>query len=64
MDGAMTVFGFGREFTCCRAYLTASPARFTIGLAPNGSFDRVRRRIESAYRELQVSAGPVENRAQ
>lgn len=48
MDGNMTVFGFGREFTCCGRYLTETPARFTIGVVPNGSFDRVAGAISQA----------------
>lgn len=46
MDGSMTVFGFGREYRCCRQFLTGE-RQFTIGLVPNGSFDSVRRRIET-----------------
>jgi hypothetical protein len=45
MDGAMAVFGFGRELTCCGKYLTAAPARFTIGLVENGGYDAVARAI-------------------
>jgi hypothetical protein len=30
MDGAMTVFGFGREHRCCGKYLTGTPATFVV----------------------------------
>jgi len=50
MDGAMTVFGFGRELTCCGKYLTAVPSRFTIGIVGNEGFDAIARSIESASR--------------
>jgi len=32
MDGAMTVFGFGREYRCCGKFLRTAPARFTVKL--------------------------------
>jgi hypothetical protein len=62
MDGAMTVFGFGRQYRCCGQYLTAAPAQFTVGLAPNGSYDEVARRIESAWRGVSVTVGAAERR--
>jgi hypothetical protein len=62
MEGNMTVFGFGRQYRCCGQYLAETPARFTTGLTQNGSFDTVRRRIESAYRDLAISTGNVEHR--
>ena len=61
MDGNMTVFGFGRMFTCCKTYLTASQAQLTIGLTASGSFDRVSKAIESAYRQSNVSVGSMES---
>ncbi|HWR51799.1 MAG TPA: hypothetical protein VN428_11870 [Bryobacteraceae bacterium] len=62
MDGSMTVFGFGREYTCCGRYLESAPARFTIGFAPNAGFNAVARVIESSWRDMQVEVGPVEKR--
>jgi hypothetical protein len=50
MDGNMTVFGFGRELSCCGKYLTAVPARFTIGIVQDRGFDAVARSIEAAAR--------------
>jgi hypothetical protein len=48
MDGNMTVFGFGRELTCCGRYLDAAPARFTIGITEDRGFDAIGRVIRSA----------------
>ena len=48
MDGSMTVFGFGRELSCCGKYLTAAPARFTIGIVEDRGFDHVARTIQAA----------------
>ncbi len=48
MDRNMTVFGFGRELTCCRQFLTAVPAKFSIGIAENTGFDALSRLIRSA----------------
>jgi hypothetical protein len=62
MDGSMTVFGFGREYTCCGRYLESAPARFTIGFAPNAGFNAVARTIESSWRAMPVEVGPVEKR--
>jgi hypothetical protein len=62
MDGNMTVFGFGREYTCCGRYLESAPARFTIGFAPNAGFNAVARTIESSWRDMPVEVGPVEKR--
>ncbi len=32
VDGAMQMFAFGKQFPCCDAYLTNTPARFSFGL--------------------------------
>ncbi len=45
MDGNMTVFGFGRELSCCGMYLTEAPARYTIGIAEDRGFDAIARVI-------------------
>jgi len=64
MDGNMTVWGFGRQHRCCGRYLTA-PARFTVGFADlsqdaAGSFDEIRRAVETVMAEDKVEVGPVE----
>lgn len=48
MDGQMTVFGFGRELSCCGRYLHDAPARFTIGITEDRGFDAVERAIAAA----------------
>jgi hypothetical protein len=53
MDGNMTVFGFGRELTCCGKYFDAAPARFTIGITENRGFDAIGRVIRSALTDAQ-----------
>jgi hypothetical protein len=60
MEGNMTVFGFGREYRCCRQYLDG-PAEFTVGFAESTTFEDVARAIDSAYRPVRVTAGPVES---
>ena len=62
MNNEMTVFGFGRGFTCCRQYFNTSPARFTIGLLPATDTDTARKRIESLTREMTVRQSRVETR--
>ncbi len=54
MEGAMTVFGFGRQFRCCAQSLNRTPARFTIGFASSADHGTVRRVIEGAYRDLKI----------
>lgn len=46
MDGNMTVFGFGRELTCCGKFL-AGTAHFTIGIVENRGFDFIARAVEA-----------------
>ncbi len=48
MDGNMTVFGFGRELSCCGKYLTGTPAQYTIGITENRGFDAIARVVEAA----------------
>ncbi len=55
MQGSMTVFGFGRQFTCCKQYLTAAPARFTFGFAETAAFEPVKAVIENASRDVNVT---------
>jgi hypothetical protein len=62
MDNSMTVFGFGRQFTCCGMYLESAPAQFTIGFAPNTGFNTIARTIESSWRNLKVEVGAIEKR--
>lgn len=62
MQDNMTVFGFGRQFHCCRQFLNAAPARFSIGLIPASDTGTARRRIESVMHELKVNKSPVEAR--
>jgi hypothetical protein len=62
MDGNMTVFGFGREYRCCRQFLNWSPARFTVALLEGGAFEDVSAAVDSAYRELLVRVSDLEMR--
>jgi hypothetical protein len=60
MQDNMTVFGFGRQFTCCRQFLNAAPARFSIGFIPASDMDAARQRIESLTRVWNVRQTAVE----
>ncbi len=62
MEGNMTVFGFGRKYRCCERYLTAAPARFTVGFSERTEFDEVKLDIESAYRNPVARVGRLEQR--
>jgi hypothetical protein len=62
MDGNMTVFGFGREFRCCRQYLDWPAATFTIGFAEGTDYDSIAFAVDSAWRPLRVRVGEVERR--
>ncbi len=62
MEGNMTVFGFGRQHRCCERYLTAAPARFTVGFSERAEFKEVKQEIESAYREPVARVGRPEQR--
>lgn len=63
MEGNMTVFGFGRRYGSLERFMEQAPAHFTIGFAEDGAFAVARRAIDSAFRDLEVSAGPIEARA-
>jgi hypothetical protein len=54
MDGEMTVFGFGREHRCCGRYMTAAPARFSVGLIEDSAFQAAAAEIESAMATPEV----------
>jgi len=60
MQDNMTVFGFGRQYTCCDRYMTAAPAHFTVGLADATSIDEALPIIEGNWRPLQVTVGTPE----
>lgn len=62
MDRSMTVFGFGREYTCCGQYLNASPAEFTIGFAEATDYHSVAEAVESAWRPMRARTGKIERR--
>lgn len=57
MQAQMTVFGFGRQYQCCDAYLTAVPDRFTVGLGEVAGFAPAEQLIESTWRGLTVEQG-------
>lgn len=62
MEDNMTVFGFGRQYTCCGSYFENSPEQFTIGLVPNGSYADMAAKIDSAWLPLSVNIGQPESR--
>jgi hypothetical protein len=64
MQNNMTVFGFGREYTCCGMYMTEAPAHFTVGLADASSIDEALPIIEGNWRPLQVAVGEPEERSE
>jgi hypothetical protein len=52
MEHNMTVFGFGR--LGLEKYMRRVPAQFTVGFAPDGTFDAARAAIDAAFRPLHV----------
>ncbi len=60
MQDNMTVFGFGRQYTCCDMYMTAAPATFTVGLGEATTIDEAKAVIDGAWRPLVVTAGSPE----
>jgi hypothetical protein len=58
MDGAMTVFGFGRSGVA--RYLTAVPSHFTFGFANGTSAMTVEGVLYNAYAPLDILVGTVE----
>jgi hypothetical protein len=50
MEGNMTVWGFGRQYRCCGRFLTAAPARFTVGFAETTDFRRIQRQVRKVIR--------------
>ena len=58
MEGNMTVFGLGRQYKCCGKYLTATPARLTVGLGENGTAPQTT--IDSAFRPVAVTVSAPE----
>lgn len=50
MESNMTVWGFGRQYRCCGKYMTAAPARFTVGFIESTEFGRIRKAVEKVSR--------------
>jgi len=63
MQGAMTVFGFGRQYPCCDTYLTAVPDRFTVGLAEVADYAAAVPLVDGVWRDVAVSVGAAETLA-
>ncbi|MGA9115643.1 MAG: immunoglobulin domain-containing protein, partial [Bacteroidota bacterium] len=62
-DGAMTVFGFGRDnVPCCPKYLNTVPQRFTVGFAEDSAFAPASRAISNAYQDLGLAVSPPQVR--
>ncbi len=61
MEVNMTVFGFGRQYKCCQAYLDRSPARFIFGFAETRHYGRAAAIIESLAKDPEVSVGAMES---
>ena len=57
MQQNMTVFGFGR--TGLNKYLVGAPRHFTIGLADGADIALAHETIETAYRSIGASIGPL-----
>jgi hypothetical protein len=53
------VFGFGRGPRPQWQYLQTVPAHLTIGFVESDNFDEVKRRIESAWRPVEVKVAVV-----
>ena len=62
MDGAMTVFGFGREPRCCERHLTVTPAHFTLGIADVASQADGERIAAANHGSPTVRMGALERR--
>lgn len=60
MENNMTVFGFGRQYRCCDRYLTAVPAKLSIGFAETNRFPEIRRIVDSTLQPLRVDTRPIE----
>ena len=58
LDGNMTVFGFGRQYSPFARLLTAVPAHLTIGLGDSSATAPLA--INSAFRDLNVVTGAAE----
>ena len=58
MNKEMTVFGFGRKGL--NKFMETVPTQFTIGLCDEGSFAKVSKVVESAYRDLVIHIGPTQ----
>jgi hypothetical protein len=62
MEGEMTVFGFAREYRCCRQYFDMSPAEFTVGFAEATAYNDVATAVDSAWRPLRVRVLEAEHK--
>ncbi len=60
MENNMTVFGFGRQYRCCDRYLTAVPAKLSIGFAETSRFPDIRRIVDSTLQPVSVYTQPIE----
>lgn len=62
LDGAMTVFGFGRQNTPkpIASTMTQAPAHFTIGLIDELNYAPAAKKIRDAYKDLVVALGPIQ----
>lgn len=63
MEHNMTVFGFGRELGSVNKFMTSIPACFTIGFAPDGTFENAAAVIESAFQPLDITVGTLAMRS-
>ena len=61
MNDEMTVFGFGRagHGKALQAFMDRPCAQFTVGFARSGTFEDLACAIDSAYRPVDVSVGPL-----
>lgn len=60
VNGNMTVFGFGRYMS--ESYLSSVPQKFTIGLIDSISYTQNAKEINSAYKDLAITAGGIEQK--
>jgi hypothetical protein len=60
MENNMTVFGFGRQYRCCDRYLTAVPAKLTIGFAETKQFPEILKIVESTLQPLDINISNIE----
>ncbi|MCB0124337.1 MAG: InlB B-repeat-containing protein, partial [Caldilineaceae bacterium] len=64
LNNLMTVFGFGRQNSPTASKMNQQPGYFTIGLIDELSYTPAAKQIRGAYKDLVVTAAPLQIRGQ